>query len=57
MELESYLRKEFDDYVQDCNRCHKLVFTVGDQILSSPLSSNMRSDSHRAWSVGKKDVS
>jgi hypothetical protein len=28
MELESWLKQEFDDYVQTCKRCDKIVLAV-----------------------------
>lgn len=28
MELSDYLRGEYDDYVQTCKRCNRIVFTV-----------------------------
>jgi hypothetical protein len=28
MELEPWLRQEFDDYVQSCERCKKIVLAV-----------------------------
>jgi hypothetical protein len=30
MELEVYLKEQYDDYIYTCHRCSKIVLTVSD---------------------------
>lgn len=60
MELESWLKQEFDDYVQTCKRCDKIVLAVSDywsRVFRVRHSIRTEAKSlHRALYAGMKSV-
>jgi hypothetical protein len=60
MELESWLKQEFDDYVQTCKRCDKIVLAVGGRFRVSRVRRSMRAKAclflRRALYAGMKIV-